>query len=126
MRILLAWLTCMSLLLPTAEAATRDPVFSVASGTTFAAPRQVAISVPYNGETRLTRDGSTPTASSPLYTGPLFVKWTETIKTISIVGGVSSNVVTAVYTLDAIKYPAPSAGGTTAPVINLQSPPSAQ
>lgn len=111
---------------PWAGAATRDPVFSVLSGTTFTAPRQVAVSVPYNGETRLTRDGSTPTSSSPLYSGPLTIRWSETIKAISIVGGVSSNVVSASYTLDAIKYPAPAAGGTVAPVINLQTPTTAQ
>lgn len=107
-------------------AVTRDPVFSVASGSSFAAPRQVAIAVPYNGEIRYTRDGTTPTSSSSLYTAPLVVRWTETIRAIAIVGGVSSNVVTATYSLDAIKYPAPAAGGTTAPVINLQLPATSQ
>lgn len=111
-----------------ANAAPRNPVFSVASGTTFSAPHQLAISVPFDGEIRFERGASpsNPTTSSPLYTGPLTVRWSETIKAIAVVGGSSSNVVTASYTLDANKYPAPSAGGTTAPVINLQLPTTGQ
>lgn len=115
----------VSLLLP-AGAATRDPVFSVPSGAAFTSPRQVALSVPYNGETRFTRDGTTPTASSPLYNSPVTISWSQTLKAISIVGGVSSNVVTASYTLDPIKFPSPATGGTTAPLINLQLPTNAQ
>lgn len=109
-----------------ASAATRDPVFSVPSGTTFSAPHQVAISVPFNGEVRYTRDGTTPSGGSTLYTGPLTIRWTETVKAIAIVNSVSSNVVTASYTLSSTKFPAPSAGGTTAPVINVQLPTTGQ
>lgn len=109
-----------------ALAATRDPVFSISSGTTFTSPRQIALSVPFNGETRYTTDGTTPTSSSPLYNSPILIKWTQSVKAISIVNSVSSNVVTATFTLDAAKYPAPAAGGTTAPIINIQQPTPAQ
>lgn len=104
-----------------AQAATRDPLFSMGSST-LNSPRQIAISIPYNGETRFTTDGTTPTGSSTLYTKPIQVSWTQTVKAISIVSAVSSNVVSKTYTLDSQKFPAPSAGGTTAPVINLQRP----
>ncbi len=105
-----------------AQAAPRNPVFSVPSGTNFSAPHQVAIAIPFDGEIRFTRDGSSPSTGSTLYTGPLTIRWSETIKAIAVVGVSTSSVVTASYTLDAQKYPAPSAGGTTAPVINLQRP----
>lgn len=105
-----------------AQAAPRNPIFSVPSGTTFSSPHQVAIAIPFDGEIRYTRDGSSPTISSLLYQGPLLVCWSETIKAIAVVGVSSSSVVTASYTLDSQKFPAPSAGGTTAPVITLQRP----
>lgn len=108
-----------------AQAATRDPVFSLPSST-LSKPAQVAISIPFNGETRYTIDGTTPSGSSPLYTKPFLVSWTQTVKAISIVSAVSSNVVSKTYTLDSAKFPAPSAGGTTAPVINLQLPTTGQ
>lgn len=104
-----------------AQAATRDPVFSIDSAT-LDSPRQVGISVPYNGETRFTTDGTTPNGSSTLYTKPILVSWTQTIKAISIVSAVSSNVVSKTYTLSSTKFPSQSSGGTTAPVINLQQP----
>lgn len=108
-----------------AQAATRDPVFSLPSST-LSKPAQVAISIPFNGETRYTTDGTTPNGSSTLYTKPIFVSWTQTVKAISIVSAVSSNVVSKTYTLDSQKFPAPSTGGTIAPVINLQLPTTGQ
>ena len=109
-----------------ANSATRDPVFSVTSGTTFSAPSYVAISVPFDGEVRYTRDGSAPSGTSTLYTGPLLIRWSEQIRAIAIVNSVSSNIVSATFNLDSTKYPNPSTGGTTAPVINLQYPTTAQ
>lgn len=108
-----------------ASAATRDPVFSITTSS-LAAPRQLAVSIPYNGVTRITTDGSTPNGSSPLYTKPILISHTQTVKAISIVSAVSSNVISHTFTLDAEKFPAPSAGGTTAPAINLQLPTTGQ
>ncbi|MFN8654765.1 MAG: chitobiase/beta-hexosaminidase C-terminal domain-containing protein [Candidatus Obscuribacterales bacterium] len=109
-----------------ALAAIRDPVFSIPDGTVLSSPRQLAISVPFDGEVRFTRDGTTPGPASTLYSGPLLIRWSETIRAVAIVGSSSSNVVSASYTLSSTKFPPPSSGGTTPPVINLQSPTPAQ
>lgn len=115
----------MLLLCLAAQGATRDPMFSLPSGT-LSRPTQVAISIPTEGVTYVTTDGTTPSGASPAYSKPLLVSWSQTIKAISIVNSVSSNVVTRSFVLDADKFPAPSAGGTTAPKINLQLPTTGQ
>lgn len=119
--IILAVAACTSM----AQAATRDPVFSLA-GQTFSAPRFVAVSIPYNGITKITRDGTTPSSMNGVtVTGPILISWSQTIKAISIVNSVSSNVVSQTYVLDAEKF-RPPGSGTTAPVINLQLPTTGQ
>lgn len=61
---------------------------------------QVEITVPY-GEIHYTIDGSTPTESSPIYTGPITVKRTGVIRARNFaVGHVPSDTVCATYLTD--------------------------
>jgi len=63
-----------------------------------------------------TTDGSTPTVSSNVYTGPFTVSSTTTVRAIAILNGVSSTVTSATYTINVATIPsAPSispTGGT--------------
>jgi hypothetical protein len=82
----------------TAHAAT--PVFSPAGGT-FSTDQSVIItdSTP-DSAIHFTTDGSTPTASSPVYSKPITVAATETLKAIATATGyVQSAVGVAVYTI---------------------------
>jgi hypothetical protein len=63
------------------------PVISPAGGL-FSQPQQVSISTTTAGAAlRYTLDGSTPNASSPLYTGPITVSSSATLKVIGIKSG---------------------------------------
>jgi len=75
------------------------PTFSPPSGT-FATSVQVSISCSTVGAAiHYTLDGSTPTASSPLYTGPITLTATTTVKAIGTLTGVpDSPVAEATYT----------------------------
>jgi hypothetical protein len=103
------------------------PIISVAGGT-LSRPTQVAIASQPGASTYFTTDGSTPSSSTgQLYCGcPLTVNFSQTIKAISILNGVSSSVASATYTLDSSQWPAPSPTDTTAPTINLQLPVASQ
>jgi hypothetical protein len=50
---------------------------------------------------RYTTDGSTPTASSSLYSSPLTLTETTTVKAIAIKDGVTSSVTSRTYTKSA-------------------------
>ena len=100
------------------------PIFSLPAGT-LTGPTSVMIQAPvdadpYSTSIYYTLDGSTPTTSSSLYTGPIAINYTTTLKAICVNNGVSSSVTSATYTLDSNKYPKPSSSDTTTPVINLQ------
>ena len=60
----------------------------------FTTSTQVTMSGPDGAEIRYTSDGSTPTASSTLYTEPLTVSSSVTLKAIAIKDGQSSEVTT--------------------------------
>ena len=74
------------------------PTFNPAGGT-YSEPQQVTISCATAGASiRYTTDGTVPTASSTLYSGPITVSQTTTIKAIGIKSGMNnSNVASATY-----------------------------
>src|SRR5947209_4422156 len=78
------------------------PTFTPAAGT-YNPPISVTLSDSVSGASiRYTLDGSTPTAASPLYTGPINLAATTTIKAIAIAGGMNnSTVASALYTMQA-------------------------
>ncbi|MEO5715665.1 MAG: chitobiase/beta-hexosaminidase C-terminal domain-containing protein [Luteolibacter sp.] len=78
------------------------PSFSPAPGG-FSDPQTVTLTSATSGASvRYTIDGSDPTANSPLYTGPIAVATTTTIKAISVKSGIeNSPVSTGVYAIGA-------------------------
>ncbi|GIF96015.1 beta-1,3-glucanase family protein [Catellatospora citrea] len=82
------------------ETVVATPVFSPPGGT-YAGAQTVAISTATVGASiRYTTDGSTPTASSSLYAGPVSVPASRTLKAIGLKSGLgTSAVATAVYTI---------------------------
>ena len=71
------------------------PTFS--GNTQFTESTQVSISGPAGAEIRYTTNGSTPTAQSTLYSGPLTLTETTTVKAIAIKDGQSSAVTSRTY-----------------------------
>ncbi|MGB8451916.1 MAG: chitosanase [Anaerocolumna sp.] len=83
------------------------PVFNPAGGTYSSALDVTISSATAGASIRYTTDGSTPTASSALYTGPISVKSTKTIKAIAIASGMTNSTVTsAAYTIKTSSYSA--------------------
>ncbi len=80
--------------------AAANPVFSLAAGTYLSA-QSVAISDSTTGATiYYTTNGATPTTASSVYSGPITISATETLKAIAIATGfTSSSVTTATYTI---------------------------
>jgi hypothetical protein len=78
------------------------PTFSPAAGT-YPTAQTVTISTSTSGATiRYTVDGSTPTASSTLYSGPISVPTSRTVKAIGLKPGQpNSAVTTAAYVIGA-------------------------
>ncbi len=78
-----------------------NPVFSVEGGT-YTEAQDVEITCATEGANiYYTTDGSTPTAESTEYTEAITVSETTTIKAIAILNNVTSDVVTATYTINA-------------------------
>ena len=71
---------------------------SFSGDTQFTESTQVTMSGPDGAEIHYTTDGSTPTAESPVYSEPLTLSATTTVKAIAIKDGQSSEVTTRVYT----------------------------
>jgi hypothetical protein len=98
-----------------------NPLISV-STSSLSGPTQVAIAVPPDSVCRYTTDGTTPDISSPVYTGPLNIFYSQTLQAINFKNGVASSVSSATYTLDSTQWPAPDPSDTTPLQINFQSP----
>lgn len=85
----------VSFALPAIEA----PMFSPAQGT-YSQAQSVALSCGTAGATiYYTTDGSTPTTSSSVYSSPIAVAASMTIKAIAVKNGLSSEVATASYVI---------------------------
>jgi len=100
---------------------TPTPIIS-APTSTLSAPTYVSIAAPPNATTYITLDGTAPLTSSPVYSQPVNIAYSQTLKAMSVVNGIQSAVATSVYTLDSTKFPAPDAANTSALQINLQLP----
>ena len=72
------------------------PTFS--GETQFTESTQVTMSAESGAEIRYTLDGSTPTAESTLYSAPVTLSETTTVKALAIKDGVSSTVTSRTYT----------------------------
>ncbi len=85
--------------IPTAAAPTFTPAAGeVSKGTTVA----LATTTP-GGEIHYTTNGSTPTASSPVYSDPIVINANTTIKALTVAEGYrNSSVATAAYTVPAV------------------------
>ncbi len=105
----------------TTATATAAPVFSVGTST-LTEPTEVVIAVPYNGTAYFTLTGVNPTTSSPVYTKPVRIAYTQTLKCLIVANGISSTITTATYTLAAAKWPAPDVSDNRPLQINLQLP----
>lgn len=79
--------------------APENPTFSVAAGT-YSKAQSVELACATEGaEIHYTLDGTDPDASSDLYSAPIAVAATTTIKAVAIKSGVSSDIVSATYTI---------------------------
>jgi hypothetical protein len=87
------------------------PVFSVAAGT-YSTIQTVEIADASNGTTiYYTTDGTTPTASSTVYSGPITFSSPGTLKAIATASGcLTSNLASAAYKVTSPTYPLPVIG----------------
>jgi sugar lactone lactonase YvrE len=92
-------------------AVTATPAFSPAAGS-YTSAQSVTLSDTTSGATiYYTTDGTTPAPGSPVYSGPIAVSSTETIKAVAIATGYTqSAVATATYTISAATNPVPVLG----------------
>ena len=75
------------------------PYFTPAEGT-FYGPTDVTIKAQEGATINYTLDGSTPTTTSAVYSEPINVTATTTIKAIATLNGVTSDMATATYTIE--------------------------
>ncbi len=105
---------------------TAAPTFSVSPGT-YTSAIEVALASETKGAViRYTTDGSTPTAASPIYTGPIPIGMTTTIRAIATGTGMADSVVAeAVYTIVGFRVLSPAGGqmvtDTRTPVLTWEA-----
>lgn len=75
------------------------PYFTPGEGTIYG-PTEVKINAQDGATINYTLDGSTPTTASAVYSEPINVTSTTTIKAIATLNGVTSDVATATYTME--------------------------
>ena len=79
------------------------PTFNPAGGTYTAAQNVILSSVSSGATIRYTTDGTAPTVTSPVYSTPINVATTETIKAYATASGLTDSAVTsATYTISAL------------------------
>jgi hypothetical protein len=89
------------------NAVAAPPAFTPASGTSFSSTLSVSITDDTPGATiYFTTNGSTPSTSSPVYSGPFTISATSTVNAIASAGGVQSTMASASYTLSGGSSPA--------------------
>lgn len=71
---------------------------TISGSTPFAESTTVTMSAESGAEIRYTTDGTTPTASSALYSSPLTLTATTTVKAIALKNGLNSSVASKVFT----------------------------
>ncbi len=88
------------------------PTFIPSSGT-YSASQLVALTcITSAAQIYYTTDGSNPSASSTLYSGPISVAANVTVRAIAIAGGVNSPIASATYNFQAAQPTFSPAGGT--------------
>ena len=97
------------------------PIISVGTST-LNGPTQVAIAANPAAQIRYTQNGTSPSLTSPLYTGPINVYYSQTLNAIAVINGISSSISTAAYTLDPTQWQAPSSTDTRTLQLDLQTP----
>jgi hypothetical protein len=74
------------------------PTFSPAAGTYFSAQAVTISTTTQPATIYYTTNGTTPTTSSPVYTGPITVSVAETLKAIAVANGsMASPINSAIY-----------------------------
>jgi len=97
-----------------AMAATSTPSFSTGTGTYHASPTQTISEATSGAVVHYTTNGTTPTASSAVYTAPITITVTETIQAIAVSsGGVASGINSATFTVVPALTPSFSTGTGT-------------
>lgn len=91
---------------------TEAPTFSPTGGT-FGKAQTVSLGSATEGATiHYTTDGSEPSSGSPVYSDPLTIAQTATVKAVAVKEGVSSSITSATYTIE----PVPEGGYEYVPV----------
>lgn len=90
---------CKKMVITLSDGTVAAPYFTPAEGTIYG-PTEVKIHAQEGATINYTLDGSTPTTSSAVYSNPINVTATTTIKAIATVDGTTSEVATATYTME--------------------------